>query len=483
LAEDIARQAAADIARQAAADIARQAAADIARQAAADVARQAAADVLQAVRERGAYANLLLPRLLTERRVGSRDAQLATELSYGTLRVQGTLDKIIKACTDRPLPTVDPPVLDLLRLGAYQLLYLRTPDYAAVSATVADAKRRVGPAAGGFVNAVLRRVAGTDLAGWVAGIGPSREDDPVGHLALRHAHPEWVVAAFRQALGGDLAQTEAALAADNERPAVVLAVRPGRIDRDTLADQVPGGRPGSWSRYAVRMPGGDPGRVPAVADGRAHVQDEGSQLVALALAEAPLAGPPGPAGEVWLDLCAGPGGKAALLGGLAEERGARLLAVERNPRRAGLVAGAVRGMPVLTVVADALTDPVRPGAADRVLVDAPCTGLGALRRRPEARWRRQPSDLPALTRLQRGLLTAALAAVRPGGVVGYVTCSPHVAETLGVVSEVVYRNGARQLDARPYLPGVPDLGPGPHVQLWPHRHGTDAMFLALLQKG
>ena len=442
------------------------------------MARRAAADALEAVRERGAYANLLLPRLLAERRVGGRDAEFATELSYGTLRVQGTLDEIIGACLDRPLSTVDPPVLDLLRLGSYQLLYLRTPDYAAVSATVNDAKRRVGPRVGGFVNAVLRRVAGADLAGWVTKLGPSYDTDPVGHLAMRHAHPEWVVAAFRDALAGDLAETAAAVAADNERPAVVLAARPGRIDQAALVSQVSGGTAGSWSRYAVRMAGGDPGRLPAVADGRAQVQDEGSQLVALALAEVPLAAR---AGEVWLDLCAGPGGKAALLGGLAAERGARVLAVERNPRRATMVAGAVCGMPVLTVAADGLTGVVRPGSVDRVLVDAPCTGLGALRRRPEARWRRQPSDIPELTRLQRGLLTAALAAVRPGGVVGYATCSPHVAETLGVIAEVTYRTGARQLDARPYLPDMPDLGPGPHVQLWPHRHGTDAMFLALLQ--
>ncbi|HSV65898.1 MAG TPA: transcription antitermination factor NusB [Mycobacteriales bacterium] len=452
-----------------------------------DPARGAAVDVLRAVTDRGAYANLLLPSLLAERRIAGRDADFATELTYGTLRVRGTLDAVIEACAGRPLAAVDPPVLDLLRLGAYQILYLRTPDYAAVSATVDDAKSRVGARVGGFVNAVLRRVAGQDLAGWVAEIGPPYDADPVGQLALRHAHPEWVVAAFREALGGDLAETAAALAADNERPLVHLAARPGRITRDELVTEA-GGEPGPWSPYAVRLPQGDPGKLPAIRRGLAHVQDEGSQVVALALAAVPLDRPSGPGGpdrpgETWLDLCAGPGGKAALLGALAAPRGARLLAVERNPRRTGLVAGAVRGLPVLAVTADGLAAPVRPGSVDRVLVDAPCTGLGALRRRPEARWRRQPADIPALTRLQRGLLTAALAAVRPGGVVAYVTCSPHVAETRAVVAEVLHRSGGEQLDARPYLPpDLPDLGPGPAVQLWPHRHGTDAMFLALLRR-
>jgi 16S rRNA (cytosine967-C5)-methyltransferase len=433
--------------------------------------------VFRAVSERGAYANLLLPRLLVERRVRGRDAEFATELTYGGLRVQGTLDAVLARCLDRPLASLEPALLDLLRLGAYQLLYLRTPDYAAVSASVDDAKRLLRGHLAGLVNAVLRAVARQDLAGWLDELAPPPQADPVGNLAVRHAHPQWVVAAFREALGGDLAQTEAALRADNVPPQVHLAARPGRIARDALAAAA-GGEPGRWSPYAVMLPAGNPGLVSAVRDGRAQVQDEGSQLVALALAAVPLAGPD----ATWVDLAAGPGGKAALLGGLAGQRGARLVAVERNPRRAAMVARAVAGMPAVVLTADGTAPPLAPGSADRVLVDAPCTGLGALRRRPESRWRRQPGDIPALTRLQRGLLTAALAIVRPGGVVAYATCSPHVAETRGVIAEVAYRTGAQQLDARPHLPGVPDLGDGPHVQLWPHRHGTDAMYLALLRR-
>jgi len=218
------------------------------------------------------------------------------------------------------------------------------------------------------------------------------------------------------------------------------------------------------------------------------VQDEGSQLVALALASAPH-GRERADGERWLDLCAGPGGKAALLGALAAERGARVTAVEVAPHRAKLVEQAVAGLPVDVVCTDGRTvgehESLPAGGFDRVLVDAPCTGLGALRRRPEARWRRAPGDLPPLTRLQRELLGAALRAVVPGGFVVYATCSPHLVETRVTVDEAMRRSEStvEQLDARQVLPeGMPGLGPGPAVQLWPHRHGTDAMYLALLRR-
>ena len=436
-----------------------------------DQPREAAYDVLKAVRERQAYANLVLPGLLRDRRLTGRDAALATELAYGTLRAQGQLDVVLQACVDRPLAKVDPPVLDLLRLGAYQLLRTRIPTHAAVSATV-DLARRVltaGPAA--FTNAVLRKVASQDLPAWLAQLAPS---DPVDAVALDTAHPRWVAQAFRDALGGDLEQARRALEADDLRPEVHLVAR--RLDRQQLAD-LSGGTPGPWSPACVRLPlGGAPGELKAVRDGRAAVQDEGSQLVALALAAAPVEGPD----RTWVDLCAGPGGKAALLQGEADRRGARLVALEVQPHRAALVARS--GVP-LTVIADGRRPPLPDGSVDRLLLDAPCSGLGALRRRPEARWRRQPSDLPALTALQGELLDAAARLLRPGGVLAYVTCSPHLAETVVPVLDVLRRHPElEQLDARPLLPGVPDLGDGPAVQLWPHRHGTDAMHLALLRR-
>ena len=436
-----------------------------------DKPRRAAYDVLLAVRERQAYANLVLPGLLRERSITGRDAALATELAYGALRGQGLYDAVLQACVDRPLAQVDPPVLDVLRLGVHQLLRTRIPPHAAVSATVDLARRVVSAGPVAFVNAVLRKVTAKDLAGWVAALAPA--DDRLAALALEHSHPRWIASAFRDALGGDLWQTGAALVAGDARPEVHLVAR--RLPREELA-LVSGGTPGPFSPYAVRLSEGDPGALGAVRHGLAGVQDEGSQLMALALAAAPIEGPD----RLWVDLCAGPGGKAALLDVLAAGRGATLLALEAQHHRSRLVRGS--GVS-LVVTADARQPPLAPGSVDRILLDAPCTGLGALRRRPEARWRRQPSDLPPLTRLQGELLDAAFALLRPGGVLAYVTCSPHLAETVVPVSDVLRRHPElERVDARPLLPGVPDLGGGPSVQLWPHLHGTDAMHLSLLRR-
>ena len=449
-----------------------------------DPARQAAYEAIAAVHRDDAYANLVLPAILRDRRLHGRDAAFATELTYGTLRALGTLDAIVATAAGREVERIDPPARDALRLGAYQLLHTRVPAHAAVSSTV-DLVRAVAPGAVGFTNAVLREIATKDLDTWIAQVAPSAETDPIGHLALAYSHPQWIIRAFAEALGGDLAETTRLLIEDNERPPVHLCARPGRADAVELADEV-GGAPGAFSPYAVYLPGGAPGELAAIGEGRAHVQDEGSQLVANAPALAPVEG----SDSRWLDLCAGPGGKAGLLGALAAERGATLTAVEVAEHRARLVSQAVRGFPVTVLATDGRTvgkDRDLPEASfDRVLVDAPCTGLGSLRRRPESRWRRQPSDLPPLTRLQRELLSAALRAVRPGGVVGYVTCSPHTVETHVTVTEAARRSGVPVdfVDARPLLPsGMPGLGDGPTVQLWPQRHGTDAMFLALLRRG
>ncbi|AWK09428.1 rRNA cytosine-C5-methyltransferase [Streptomyces spongiicola] len=455
-----------------------------------DPVRILAFDALRAVDERDAYANLVLPPLLRRAReqgdFDSRDAALATELVYGTLRRQGTYDAIIAECVDRPLREVDPPVLDVLSLGTHQLLGTRIPTHAAVSASVELARVVLGDGRAKFVNAVLRRISRNDLDGWLERVAPPYDEDPEDHLAVVHSHPRWVVSALWDALGGGRAGIEDLLEADNERPEVTLVARPGRSTAGELLSLLgaDGGLPGRWSPYAVRLAeGGEPGALGPVREGRAGVQDEGSQLVALALAAAPLDGPD----ERWLDGCAGPGGKAALLGALAAERGAALVAAEKQPHRARLVERALAGNPgpYQVVTADGTRPAWRPGAFDRVLVDVPCTGLGALRRRPEARWRRRPEDLDGFAPLQRALLREALESVRVGGVVGYATCSPHPAETRAVVDDVLGEHGpvrAEWIDARPLMPGVPALGDGPDVQLWPHLHGTDAMYLALLRR-
>ncbi|MGH3687774.1 MAG: RsmB/NOP family class I SAM-dependent RNA methyltransferase [Pseudonocardiaceae bacterium] len=443
-----------------------------------DLPRQAALDALAAVRERDAYANLVLPGLLRQRGINGRDAALATELCYGTCRARGLLDAVLQSCAGRPLSEVDGELLDALRLGSYQLLRTRVPPHAAVGTTVDLVRAGRGSAAAGFVNAVLRRVGEQDEDGWVQAVAPAAQDDPVGHLAMAHPHPRWIAQAFADALGGDLDALAAALAADDTRPLVHLAARPGQLSAAELVATV-GGVVAPYSPYGVHLvEGGDPGELALVRDHLAHVQDEGSQLVALALASVPLEG----ADTRWLDLCAGPGGKAALLGALGASRGAVVVAVEKAEHRARLVSQACAGLPVTVHVADGRDSGLPERVYDRVLVDAPCTGLGALRRRPEARWRSRADDLAGLLRLQRELLVAALRLVRPSGVVAYVTCSPHLDETVGVVADVVRRSSVEQLDARSQFPGVPWLGDGPHVQLWPHRHGTDAMFCALLRR-
>ncbi|MBD0322436.1 MAG: RsmB/NOP family class I SAM-dependent RNA methyltransferase [Aldersonia sp.] len=442
-----------------------------------DEPRTVARDVLRAVRERDAYANLVLPALLRERKIDGRDAALATELTYGACRALGLLDAVIAACAARPIAEIDGSLLDVLRLGAYQLLRTRIGAHAAVATSVDLVRSEAGSGKAGFVNAVLRRVGEKSEQEWVTELAPDAQRDPLGHLAFQFAHPRWIAQAFADALGPRAGELRDVLAADDARPLVHLVARPGEMSAEELA-LVTGGEVGPYSPYAVHLDGGDPGRLEPVREGLAGVQDEGSQLVALALTRAPLDG--ADRGR-WLDLCAGPGGKSSLLGALAAIDGFRVDAVEPAEHRADLVRKATRGLPVDVHVADGRESGLTPGF-DRILVDAPCTGLGALRRRPEARWRRQPSDVADLVRLQRELLAAALELVRPGGVVLYATCSPHLQETVGVVADAVRRFGITRLDTRELLPGVPDAGDGPHAQLWPHRHGTDAMFLAALTR-
>jgi 16S rRNA C967 or C1407 C5-methylase (RsmB/RsmF family) len=474
----------------------------------ADPVRRAAFDVLSAVAERDAYANLLLPALLRERGLTGRDAALATELVHGVLRAQGGYDAIIAICSDRDLDRVDQPLRLVLRLGAHQLLATRIGAHAAVATSVDLARDVAGPRPAGFVNAVLRRVATRDLESWLEIAAPVRDSDLVGHLSVRYSHPPWIVTALSEALGDDpaggLAETEAVLAADGQRPQVNLCAVPGRAGQQELVAS--GATPARWSPFGAYLAEGDPGRIAAVAEGRAAVQDEASQLAALALARAgadaggaALGGLDASeagrdrasrdeAGAVWLDTCAGPGGKARLLAGLAQNRGARLLAADLRLHRARLSLGAIGGTAGTgVVVADGTAPAWRPGAFARVLADVPCSGLGALRRRAEVRWRRSPEDVAALGPLQRALLAAALDSAAPGGVVGYVTCSPHLAETRDVVTDVLAgRDDVLVLDAPAMLPEVPGLRcPDPHgafAQFWPHRHGTDAIFLALLQR-
>ncbi|MEO7070244.1 MAG: transcription antitermination factor NusB [Nostocoides sp.] len=465
-----------------------------------DPARLAAYTLLRAVDD-GAYANLELANVLRRNRIDGRDAAFATELAFGTIRWQGLYDRFIAVAADRSVDRLDPGVRDTLRLGAHQLFGMRVPEHAAADQTVALARQVNGAGASGLVNAVMRRLSERSREDWVSAV--VTEDDPVTALAARESHPEWLVRALRQALLGHGASTAESVAADltalveidNVAPRVALVARPGLASVDELLDG--GAEPSELSRVGAVLPHGDPSALPEVRDGRAAVQDEGSQLVALALAAAATS-VSGPAAGRWLDLCAGPGGKAGLLAGLAVEAGADLVANEITPHRADLVRQSLRaataaaraaGRTVEVRTGDGrLVGEDEPAAYERVLVDAPCTGLGALRRRPEARWRRQPGDLVELGPLQRSLLASAVDATAVGGVIAYVTCSPHLSETTFVVRDAVkHRDDVEIIDARHLFTAtdgsrIRGLGGGPFVQLWPHVHGTDGMFFALLRK-
>ncbi len=445
-------------------------------------ARRIALDVIMAVRDSDAYANLLLPVRLGRAKLSEADAGLATELTYGTLRMQGYYDRIIAMAAGRPVGNIDPPILDVLRLACHQLLSMRVAQHAAVDESVQLAKTVGSNSAVGFVNGVLRTITRTDADTWRERVLAEAQSGEEA-LSLEYSHPLWITRAFRQALvaEGREAELESLLAADNVAPRVSIAALPGESTPQELD-----AHPAEFSPVGAILDRGDPLQLPAIREGRARVQDEGSQLAALALSRArPIV-----AGERWLDLCAGPGGKAALLAAEAALGGAVLTANELIPARAELVRKALAvfvAPPEVWELEGTTIGQLYPGSFDRILLDAPCTGLGALRRRPEARWRKQPSDVAGLGTLQARLLASALVALKPGGIMAYVTCSPHAAETKSIVASVLRKaEGIERLDTQAVLQSIVaqplDLPEASHVQLWPHRHGTDAMFIQLLAK-
>ena len=431
-----------------------------------------------------AYANLALPAKIKEFGLSSNDAGLATELTYGTLRMQGFYDRVIANAAARDIDTIDLVVLNILRMGVHQLLNMRVAQHAAVDESVNLAEHMASLGAVGFVNAVLRRTSRHDLEDWQEFITKdiSNADE---RLAALYSHPVWIVRALKQSLEaeGRGEELENLLASDNLNPRVTLVELPGFVDAN---DEVEG-EPTKFSPLGMSLnTGGDPTRFARVREGVVRVQDEGSQLAALVLSRHHEITP----GEKWLDMCAGPGGKAALLAAEATLGGAELTANEVIPGRADLVRKALAILPDVDVVTGDGVDIGldQPNTYDRILLDAPCTGLGALRRRPEARWRKSPKDVGDLTALQAQLLTSALHALKPGGVLAYVTCSPHLAETRAIVEGALRKNqNVSELDARAVLSDVAmesmDIaGDSQSVQLWPHRHGTDAMFISLLTK-
>jgi 16S rRNA (cytosine967-C5)-methyltransferase len=425
-------------------------------------ARRAALAALESVDERDAYSTIAVPRAV-ERLGSARDRAFASHLAYDTLRWQGTLDWALGQVVERGLGSVEAPLLRVLRLGALQILRTDVPSRAAVDTSATLAREAVpggrAKGAAGFVNGVLRGLVRRRSAlPW-----PDRGRDPVGHLVLATAHPRWIVEELRGRLPSD--EVEALLDADNEPPGLTLRAIGDR--GDLLAELAAEGHEpsaGAHGPAAVRLPGGaDPRRIAAVRGGRAVVQDEASMIVVEA-AEIQR-------GESILDACAGPGGKATYLSALAGPEG-WVAAGDVHEHRARLVAAAAErvGVDLAVHVADATRPPFADGSFDVVLIDAPCTGLGTGRRRPEVRWRRTPEDIGSLAELQRSILAGVQRVLRPGGRLVYAACTWTERETTDVVARFLAAEGS-------------DLTLICDRQLLPHRDDTDGMYVAVLQRG
>jgi 16S rRNA (cytosine967-C5)-methyltransferase len=438
--------------------------------------RDLALDALARV-DQGAWANLVLPRLLASSGLAVGDRAAVTDLVYGSLRMRGAVDHALRPLSRQPLERLEPAVLRGLRLGAYELLFAGTAPHAALNEVVGAVRRSGTAGQGGYVNAVLRQLSRRPPR-W-----PDPSRDPLGWATTRGSHPAWMVELAIDRLGAEEALE--LVEADNQRPQVTLRVTPGRRTRDELLVELEtvglAARPSPLSPDCVVLEHGEPGALAAIAEGRAVVQDAASALVAPALGAAP--------GELVLDLGAGPGGKAGHLAAL----GARVLAVELHPARARMVRDLAGRLGLegrlWTVTGDGTRPPVAAGAADAVLIDAPCSNLGSLRRRPEARWRHGPDELERLTALQGALLDAGAEALRPGGHLVYSACTWTRDETDEVVDAALRRHPELEPAPLAGLPGATGTagatGPaelGDRHQFWPHRDGSDGIFLARLRK-
>jgi 16S rRNA (cytosine967-C5)-methyltransferase len=418
--------------------------------------RAVALEVVRRVADEGAYSNRLLPAVLVRSRMGEPDRTLATELAYGTLRRMVSLDFALAPLLERPVGKAPGPARAALRLGAYQLLFTRIPDHAAVAETVGA----VPSGLRGFCNAVLRRLAVTEVR-WPQG-------DDHRAVAARTGLAPWAVRELQLLLGEEAETAAAALAsraglAVRANPCGAPSGEPEASLRAVGLDP----RRGVIHRHALRLDRGDPVRLPGFKDGWFAVQDEASAWVVDVLDPQP--------GERVLDACAAPGGKA---GDIACRSGAAVAGDVSEPRaRLVVEAGRRLGVRVLVLAQDA-TRPALRGGFDRVLVDAPCSGIGAARRRPELLWRPDRRRLSSLARLQVRLAEGAASLLRPGGILIYSVCTFPRAETEAVCRALV----GRVPGLRPETFRGPDGDQVTEGRLWPHRHDTDAMFVARFRR-
>ena len=436
-------------------------------------ARLLAFDLVSQVNRNGAFANLRLPELLSESDLDLRDRSFVTELAYGTLRMQGKHDFAISLKADRPINELDEKIVDLLRLGIHQIFEMRVPIHAAVGETVEVARAVAGESKASYVNALLRSIS-VDLDLYEA-VKSDEKLPAIEKLSILYSHPTWIINAYFDQLK-DWNAVEELLRINNMPVAPHIVAWPGKSSVEEIL-QV-GGEKLPIGTFSV-LSNSLPNDYPAIKDKRAGIQDMGSQLVAeiffATKNDSPLK---------WLDLCAGPGGKAALLHNLllTEKPNDLFLANEPTSHRADLVARVVPKNKVISL--DGRDSQSFGEKFDRILIDAPCSGLGALRRRPEARWRRSLNDLKELLPLQRDLIDSAYEMLNPGGIIGFATCSPLLAETKSQILDAKYRHKDLEiLDIAQFSPsGSTGVNPDGSLQLWTHLDGSDSMFMALLQK-
>ena len=436
-----------------------------------DGPRLLAYDILHEVNRNGGYSNLLLPKSLAQSSLDERDRGFATELVYGTLRMQGRHDWILSQVSDRPWNEVDPSLVDVARLGAHQLFEMRVPTHAAVSATVELGRKVLGESKASFLNAILRKVSQKSLDEYVSDIALIEDD--FERLEILHSHPQWIISAYMDQLR-NIAEVEQLLMANNIAARPTLVSWPGLSTQQDLLDI--GATATPFSPYGA-IYDGSPASVDLIVSRKAGVQDEGSQLVADVFSQISRDR------NSWLDVCAGPGGKAALLAAIAKNNEIEFSANEISDVRAKLVRQVVQGALVTTLDAREIASLQKTYGA--ILADVPCTGLGALRRRPEVRWRRSVADLKSLVVLQSEIIDASISVLEPGGIFGYATCSPHLSETRIAVSETLKRHPEMEvLNVSPYLhPNLRETGVDRgSLTLWTHRHNTDAMFLSVMRK-
>jgi 16S rRNA (cytosine967-C5)-methyltransferase len=442
--------------------------------------RDLALQVLVGVHSRGAFSDKLAESFAERHALERRDRALLNELVKGTLRRRGTLDAVLAGYVHAGLDTLPAWIQNTLRLGAYQLLYLdRVPAHAAVSESVSLARKYGHPGTAGLVNSVLRRLAEQPREAVLAELaGPDPAGAGIAALSALTSHPQWLLERWLASYPREevLQLTEA----NNRTARVGLRANRLRLDARELIKRLAAAgveaAPGRWSPSSVYIEGEvDLAELPGLASGDCTVQDESETLVGLLLAPRP--------GERVLDLCAAPGGKTGHLAELMGDRG-ELVAVDKQPARVRVLREGVerlhlRCVQVVEGDAEAL---VWERPFDRVLVDAPCSGLGVLARRADARWRKKPEILATMSLVQSGLLAAGARAVRPGGVLVYSVCTFEPEETADRVRSFLAEHADFRLaDARPLLPaGV--VSPEGFLLCLPHVHGTDGAFAARFER-